>query len=173
MGKKGIIKTLGELFGKEVSEELAKEFQDEIDDFKKYLSENRFIENMPNLELETYEILVNNPNQEVVINSKTKIEHKRILGVFNSFRDSQANYDSKVSIQIDRKYIVANGKFHFFLLEKKQGQSIYEAAFRTDVAIDTSDVNIVYKDGGVVSTPYRAYINFICQKADDSYNRNR
>ncbi len=121
--KKGFIKTLGEIVGKEITEEVAKEFQDEIDDFKKYLSENRFLENMPNLELETYEIEVTAPNQELTIQSKTKIEHKKILGVFLSFRDAAANYDSRVSINVDRQFIVATGKFHFFLLEKNSQEN--------------------------------------------------
>lgn len=166
--KKGIVKTLGELFGKEVSEELAKEFQDEIDDFKKILTENKFIENMPNLELESYEIKIANAGQVVKKDFKTKIEHQKVLGVFVTHRIPTGgfsnNRNSRLSIKVDRNFVLAQGLFHYNLIEKTESLTIYEVAWRTNININTSDVSIEYHDGVTVNTAYSAYVHFICQK---------
>ena len=166
--KKGIVRTLGELFGKEVSEELAKEFQDEIDDFKKYLSDNKFIENMPNLELESYEIKIASNGQVIKKDFKTKIEHKKVLGVFVTHRVPTGgfanNRNSRLSIKVDRNFILAQGLFHYNLIEKTESLTIYEVAWRTDISINTSDVAVEYHDGSTVNTAYSAYVHFICQK---------
>ncbi len=166
--KRGIVKTLGELFGKEVSEELAKEFQDEIDDLKKLLTENKFIENMPNLELESYEIKISSNGQVIKKDFKTKIEHKKILAVFVTHRIPTNSYgnnrNSRLSIKVDRNFILAQGLFHYNLIEKTESLTIYEVAWRTDININTSDVSIEYHDGNTVNTAYSAYVHFICQK---------
>jgi hypothetical protein len=166
--KRGIIKTLGELFGKEVSEELANEFQDELDEFKKYMSENRFIENMPNLELESYEIPINSGGEIVKKDFKTKIEHKKVVGVFVTHRIPTGgfshNRNSRLSIKVDRNYVLAQGLFHYNLIEKTENLTIYEVAWRTDININTSDVAVEYHDGDTVGTNYSAYVHFICRK---------
>lgn len=166
--KRGIIKTLGELFGKEVSEEMAKEFQDELDDLKKYLNDNRFLENMPNLELESFEIPIKTSGEIVKKDFKTKIEHKKVLGVFITHRTPTGgfsnNINSRLSLKVDRNYVLAQGLFHYNLIEKTESLTIYEVAWRTDININTSDVAIEYHDGGTVNSKYSAYIHFICQK---------
>ncbi|MCF6183100.1 MAG: hypothetical protein L3J56_00495 [Bacteroidales bacterium] len=168
MRKRGIIKTLGELFGKELSEELANEFQDEIDDFKKYLNNNKFIENIPNLELESYELKITSNGQIIKKDFKTKIEHKKVLGVFVTHRIPTNSYgnnrNSRLSIKVDRNFILAQGLFHYNLIEKTENLTIYEVAWRTDINVNTSDVNIEYHDGATVNTAYSAYVHFICQK---------
>lgn len=168
MNKRGIIKTLGELFGKEVSEELANEFQDEMDDFKKLLTENKFIENMPNLELESYEIPIKTVGGIVKKDFKTKIEHKKVLGVFITHRIPTGgfanNRNSRLSIKVDRNYVLAQGLFHYNLIEKTESLTVYEVAWRTNIDINTSDVAIEYHDGGTTGTAYSAYVHFICQK---------
>lgn len=166
--KKGFIRALGEIVGKEITEEAAKEFQEEINDFKKYLADNRFIENMPNLELESYEIKVNNPGDIIKKDFKTKIEHNKVFGVFVTSRFPTGaptnNPNSMLSVQVDRKYILAQGLFHYDLINKTEFLTVYEVAWRTDIDINTSDVSIEYHDGNSLVTAYSAYIHFICQK---------
>ncbi len=166
--KKGFIKALGEIVGKEITEEVAKEFQDEIDDFKKYLADNRFLENMPNLELESYELKVVNPGDIIKKDFKTKIEHDKVYGVFITHRVPTGGFannpNSRLSIQVDRNYILAQGLFHYNLIEKTEALTVYEVAWRTDIDINTSDVAIEYRDGATTGTAYSAYVHFICQK---------
>jgi len=164
-----LLNALGSILGKEISEEVANEFQDEVDDFKKYLSDNRFIENIPNLELESYELKVSTPGQTLKKDFKTKIEHKKVSGVFVTHRTPtgglMSNRNSMVGIQVDRNYVFTQGLFHYTLLEKTEGLTIYEVAWRTDIQILTSDVHIEYKDGNtVLADPYYVYVHFICLK---------
>ncbi len=165
-----IIKILGEIVGKEISEEVQNEFQDEIDEFKELIKANKGLEDVPNLELESFELKVTSAGQKISKDFKTKIEHKKVLGVFTLFRNGDdnagTNYDSKLSIQVDRNYIVADGMFHFVLIEKTNNYSVYEAAWRTDVKIDASDVHIEYADGNSVTVPYKVNVFFICEKSD-------
>lgn len=168
MSKKGIIRFLGEIAGKEISEEIAKEFQDEINEIKELLKKDIGLENIPNLELETFEMKIGTANQVITKDFKTKIEHKKVLGVFLTHRvptgGTAFNRNSRLAIQIDRNYVFNQGLFHYSLLEKTEALTIYETAWKTDINIDTSDVRIEYHDGGTVTPPYTFNVHFICQK---------
>jgi hypothetical protein len=165
---KGFFSKLAGMIGKELSEEVTLSLDKELDEFKQLIINNQFLETIPNLELETYEIPVTSAGQEVKITSKTKIEHEKVLAVFLTHRNSagtlQANRNSKLSIQIDRKYVFTEGEFHYTLLEKSEGMTIYESSWRTNIRINNSDVEVKYTDGSTVTPPYSAYVHLICKK---------
>ncbi len=159
--KKGIVKSLEAMFGAKIPQELAEEFQEELDEIKEILKANKGIENIPNLEYELCEIDI---TSQYVIDKdfKTKIEHDSIVGVF-VLSELDSLYDSRMSIQVDRKFILAEGRFHFSLIEKVKGQSIAEAMYRTDIKIDTSDVHVSYLDPAYTSD-YKVSLVLICKK---------
>jgi len=165
---KGIVGFLGAIVGKEVSEELIHEFQDELDDIIQILKSNKGLEHIPNLELESYEMKVANDGDIVKGDFKTKIEHKKVLGIFITHRVASGGFannpNSTLSIKVDRNFVLAQGLFHYNLIEKTPYLTVYEAAWRTDIKINTSDVTIEYRDGSTVGGNYSAFIHFICQK---------
>ncbi len=168
MSRKGIIRFLGEIAGKEISEEMAKEFQDEIDEIKELLKKDIGIENFSNLELESYEMKVSSAGQILRKDFKTKIEHKKIMGMFLTHRvptgGTSANRNSRLAIQVNRNFIFSQGLFHYTLLEKTEALTIYETAWRTDININNADIQIEYHDGSTVTPPYSVYVHLICQK---------
>lgn len=161
-------KKLGSILGKEITDDLAEEMEKELDEFKKMLDKNKFLENIPNLELESYELPITVAGASVTGNFKTKIEHKKVLGMFLTHRVASgavdANRNALISVKIDRKYVFCQGLFHYTLLEKTDQLTIYEVAWRTDVDIDTSEVEVMYTDGSTVVVPYSLYVHFIMQK---------
>lgn len=165
---KSFFSKLAGLIGKEISEDISLELDRELNEFKQLIQNNQFLETIPNLELETFEIPITSAAQVVTLNSKTKIEHEKVLAVFLTHRNSagtlQANRNSKLSIQIDRNYLFTVGEFHYTLLEKSEGMTIYESSWRTNIRINNSDVEIKYTDGSTVTPPYSAYVHLICKK---------
>jgi hypothetical protein len=167
MSKKNFIQKLAGHLGKEISDDIAKELEDELREFKNLVLSNQFLENIPNLEIEHYELLVKTSGQTVNLDGlKTKIEHDKILGVFTISDNANSNYGSQVSVQIDRQFVIADGMFDIDLIKKGVDMSVYESAWRTDIDINTSDVKIIVQDSGRATVPYKMHVYFICRKRE-------
>ena len=164
----GLIKKIADLMGKEISDDISEELEKELHEFKKIFKANRFLENIPNLELESYELPITVAGVTVSKEFKTKIEHKKVHGLFLTHRVASGgvsyNRNSRISIKIDRDFVFNQGLFHCILLEKTEGLTIYETAWRTDIDINVSDVAIEYSDGSTVTPPYSLYVHLICKK---------
>jgi len=120
-----------------------------------------------NIELEAYRIDITNPNtsQIVKLNQKTKIEHKKIIGVFCALKGgNQANYKSKVSISINSENIISAEPFNIFLIEKTNSLTMENCMWKLDKEIKASDVNINYEDANEYSSPYTLVIYLVCTK---------
>lgn len=104
MGK-GIVNFLGAIAGKEISKELINEFQDEFDEVIQALKDNKSLKNVPNLELEEFDISVS-PQGESEKVFKTKIEHKNVRAIFALSDTPTREIDFIISI--DRKVIISD-----------------------------------------------------------------
>lgn len=156
----GFIGKIANLFGKEISEDLAKEFQSELDEFKELIKANRGLGEIPNLEIETHSFNV--PNQSVIdLDFKTKIEHKRLLGIFITKTSSA---ESEIALSLNRKPIVADGYFPTALISKHYTLSVEETAWRLDFPIATTDFNVKFKDLAPAYAPYDVRVHLICEK---------
>jgi len=137
-----------------------------LNEIKQELQKQNF--NTPNLELEVFKIPVTTGGTLQSLDFKTKIEHNKVVGIFTALKGAadaaSVNFGSQIRISIDSKPLVSNDMFQFFLLEKNNYSSISQVAWKTDFAIQSSDVKIEYKDGSNVNPPYTAYVYFICQK---------
>ena len=165
MSKKNIIQKLAGIVGKEISDDIADELEEELKEFKELVRTNQFLENIPNLELENYTLKVATSGSSISLDGlKTKIEHDKVLGIFTIADNANTNYGSELSIQIDRKFVVTDGMFDFGLIKKGVDMNVYQSAWRTDIDINTSDVKILMKDSGRASVPYNVHVYFICRK---------
>jgi len=119
----------------------------------------------PNLELESHKIVVPSANAVVRVDSKTKIEHKKIIGLFLMLNGgTNANYNSKLSVSVDTKAIVSPQQFHAFIIEKTAALSIVEAMWHVDIEIQSSDIHIQYNDSGEIGSGYEATLYLVCEK---------
>jgi hypothetical protein len=119
----------------------------------------------PNLELEAFSIVVENAKDIVKINTKTKIEHDKVLGVFLLINGGTiSNYKSKLSVTINSQAIVSAEPFNAFVIEKTTAISVVESMWNVDRKINSSDVAIRYEDSGEIGTAYTATLYFVCSK---------
>jgi len=156
-----ILGKIAELFGKEITEEMAKEFQDELDDFKSLIKANRGLEDMPNLEIETHSFNVPHISNVVELGVKTKIEHKKVVGVVLT---KSTSHKGDIFLSINRQPIVSDDFFPSSLITRHTTLSVYESAWRLDFPIENSDLNIKYKNTESSFVPYDVYVHLICLK---------
>ncbi len=120
-----------------------------------------------NLEIESFKIEIATANDEFKISEKTKIEHKKIVGVFCLLKGgNQPNYNSKLSIAINSENLVSVEPFSPFLIEKTNSLSVFDSMWKVDKDINTSDISIKYTDGNNsgASFPYTLTLCLLCQK---------
>ena len=118
-----------------------------------------------NLEYQAIEVPVTVAGSTVTIDAKTRIEHKKILGVFTYLSGGDKNnYKTKIKIEVDGKTIISPEYFHFSLIEKTDTIATVDTCFRVLKEIHNSTVKVYLTDGSTVTPPYSAYIYFILEK---------
>lgn len=161
MRNKGFLGKIAELFGKEISEDMAKEFQDELDEFKKLIKANRGLEDIANLEIETHSFNVPHISNIVEVDVKTKIEHKKVVGVVLT---KSTGHTGDILLSINRQPIVSDNFFPSGLITRHTSLSVYDSAWRLDFPIENSDLHIKYKNTQSSFAPHDVSVHLICVK---------
>jgi len=161
MKNNGFLGKIAELFGKEISEDMAKEFQNELDDFKKLIKANRGLEDIVNLEIETHSFHVPHISNLVEVDVKTKIEHKKVVAVVLT---KTTAHSGDISLSINRQPIVSDDFFPSGLITRHTTLSVYDSAWRLDFPIQNSDFHIKYKNTQSSFSPYDVSVHLICVK---------
>lgn len=142
--------------------EVVHKYLQDIRDILNCQNGNSKIDNLPNLEIETYDIEVTSVKQYIDnIEEETKIEHKKIVGFFTS---NISDTNSQFRVEIAGKHIICDELIPIHLFEKNTNIGIKQAVWDLDIPVKSSRVKIHYRDSGFVPVPYTTNIHFICQK---------
>jgi len=127
------------------------------------------LENTENLELQIIKLDIASAGQIVKSQSvRSRAEHKKIKGlaILSKGGYTAAEVQGLFTIKVDKNQIISDGEVPKFLFEVTHSKSLYENAYKCDVNISTSDIDIQYTDGSP-SLGFSAYsVNFIliCEK---------
>ena len=116
-----------------------------------------------NLEYEVIEIDVPTANSTVSIPKTTRVEHKKVVGLF-IFSPNFADYKSTMHLSIGQKDVMGSDKIAVNIHSKDDYLSVNDVAFKTDIDVNNSPIKVDYYDGGAITTPYTIFLYLICVK---------
>ena len=91
--------------------------------------------------------------QVVKISTSTKMEHKKIVGLFGSATSDFGIIGATIELVIDEKEVFPEG-FEASLVNRQVGVSINELAYQIERKAKNSKVRLTYTDGANVNTKY-------------------
>jgi hypothetical protein len=117
-----------------------------------------------NTERQAIPILVNHANDVVTIDASINSENKSVLGLYVFSRNGAVNdYASKLTLSIANKQILTD--LNVAIIEKNPYLSEAGCAFGCVFKnLNKESVRGYFKDGGIIPTPYTAYLYLICER---------
>lgn len=98
-------------------------------------------------------VKVLNANQVVKVNTETKMEHAKIVGVFGSATSDFGIIGSTLDLSIDEKEVFPEG-FEASLINRQVGVNINELPYSIERKAKNSKIKLTFIDGGNINTKY-------------------
>jgi len=126
-------------------------------------------QNQSNLEIQSFPLTVSSAGQIVSsVSQRTKIEYKKIKGVaiLSNGVFAAKDVQGSIAIELNKKRIISPDYFPKNALEITNSIAMYVAAHPVDIDINTSDVDITFKDESPALgfEAYKVIVMFLCEK---------